>query len=279
MIRILTDSSSGLTLNDAKKIGVEMVHMPINFDGTEYIDGKDLNHEEFYKKLVESKNPPKTSAINQATFEEIFEDVKKKGEEMVVLLISSGLSVTNDQAMQAKDAVGYDKIYIINSLATVATLIALVMEAVRMRDSKMKGADIAKELNVLVPKAKLFAYVDTLKYLRAGGRISATSAVVGGLLNVKPIIILTEGKLVNENKCVGAAKAKQYLLTKFKEYKNIDFSKPVYFGHAHTHKECENLKAAAKQIHNFIDGGTWYISATVGTHTGPGAVLIAFFEK
>lgn len=279
MTRILTDSSAGMTLEDVKKIGVEMVHIPITFDdGADFLDGKNLTIAEFYKKQAESKRLPTTSAINQATFEEVFNDVKKKGDEMVVLLLSSGLSVTTEQAMKAKEAVGYNKIYIVDALATVGTLIALVMEAVKLRDKKMSGAQIEKEIVKLVPKVKLFAYLETLKYLRAGGRISGVSAVVGTMLNVKPSLAIVNGKLESVHKSVGVKKAAEWVISQFNTH-DVDLTKPVYFGHANRVSEAEKLKEMAREVRQFTDGGNWMVSATVATHTGPGAVYIVYFVK
>lgn len=279
MTRILTDSSAGMTLEDVKKIGVEMVHIPITFDdGADFLDGKNLTIAEFYKKQAESKKLPTTSAINQATFEEVFNDVKKRGDEMVVLLLSSGLSVTTEQAMKAKEAVGYNKIYIVDALATVGTLIALVMEAVKLRDKKMSGAQIEKEIVKLVPKVKLFAYLETLKYLRAGGRISGVSAVVGTMLNVKPSLAIVNGKLESVHKSVGVKKAAEWVISQFNTH-DVDLTKPVYFGHANRVSEAEKLKEMAREVRQFTDGGNWMVSATVATHTGPGAVYIVYFVK
>ena len=278
MIRILTDSSTGFSLEDVKKIGVEMAHLTINFDGIEYFDQKNITHDEFYIKFKTSKSLPKTSAVNQTAFEEFFEDVKKKGDEMIVLTIAKELSATHGEAVKAKAQVGYDKIHIIDTRAVATTLIALVMEAVRMRGEEKTAAEIIAELNKMVPKVKLHAYVDTLKYLRAGGRISGTSMVIGTLLKIKPALTLEDGKIISKHKTLGTKKAQEYLLSRLKE-NNVDFSKPVYFAHTNAKEECEKVKEWAKREHNLIDGGTWFISATVATHAGPGAVAIVFFVK
>jgi len=276
MVRILTDSSAGFTLEDANKIGVEMVYLPINFDGKEYLDILELSHKEFYVQLKASKVLPRTSAVNQAAFEEVFRDVKKKGDEMVVLLISSGISATTGQAVAAKQAVGYDKIHVIDTLCAAPMLIALVDEAVKMRDSKKSMTEIVAQMERLAPRVRLYAYVDTLKYLRAGGRISGASAIVGSIIGVKPIVGLIDGKVANLHKTIGVKKAQDYILEKLK---NADFAKPIYFGHTNVEAECEKLKEKAKQIHpHIIDGGTWFISATIATHAGPGAGAIVFFE-
>ena len=138
MIRILTDTSTGFTYDEVKKVGVEMASLPITFDDGEYFDGLTLSTEEFYIKQKAAKNFPKTSAVNQTAFAEFFGDAKRKGDEMIVLLISKELSATTSQAIQAKQEVGYDKIYIVDALTAATPLIALVLEAVRMRKEGMR---------------------------------------------------------------------------------------------------------------------------------------------
>lgn len=278
MLRILTDTSAGFTYEDVKKIGVEMVSLSITFEDGEYLDGKNLSTDEFYAKQKVSKTLPKTAAVNQEAFEEVFRDVKAKGDEMIVLTISKELSLTHDQAMKAKKAVGYDKIYIIDTLSAATPIIALLMEAVKMRDAKMSTDKIVAEISALVPKARLFAYVDTLKYLKAGGRISGMKAFMGTILGVKPILTLVDGKIASNSKAMGLKKAQEAILEQLKTH-DVDFSRPVYFAHTNAHEECEKIKARARERHEFKDGGTWYISATVAVHAGPGASAVAFFVK
>jgi DegV family protein with EDD domain len=279
MLRILTDSSTGFTLEEAKKFNVEMTYMPIMFEDGDYLDALTITNEDFYKKLSTSKTMPKTSLITQSVFEEIFEDVKKKGDEMIVLPISSGLSATYESAVKAQKEVGCDKIYVLDSKQTIAGLILLVMEAVKLREQKMKAADVVAAISAIIPKVETYGYFDTLKYLRAGGRISGVQAVVGTMLGVKPIVqIMADGKLENKHKCIGLKKAQAFILSRMKE-KGFDNSFPVYFTHAQAANECSIVSERAKKEYGITHGGNFFISATVGTHTGPGAVVISFVKK
>lgn len=278
MIRILTDSGSGLEPKDAKKHNFEMVHMPINFEDSSYWDGLDITSEEFYKKLKASKTLPKTAAVNSHTFEEVFKDVKEKGDEMIVFCMSKELSITHQQAVLAKETVGYDKIYIIDTLGVADMLVAQVMEAVKMRKQGLTAKAIVAEVEKLVPKTRLFAYVDTLKYLRAGGRVSATKAIIGTLLGIKPNLIVVDGKLDSTAKFAGVRKAQEYLVNRLSQ-PDVDLSRPIYFAHTDAKAECEKVREQIAKNIKFKDGGIYNISATIGTHAGPGAVAIAFFEK
>jgi len=278
MIRILTDSSAGFSLESAEKFGVEMRYLPINFDGKEFLDVKELPHEQFYVELKASKTLPKTSAVNQTAFEEVFDDVKKKGDEMIVLLISDKISATHGQAVAAKEAVGYDKIHIVDTRRAALPLYGMVMEAIKLRNAKKSAAEIVAEMEKIAPKAKLFACLDTLKYLRAGGRISGASAVVGSILGIKPIAGLNlEGFVTSFHKTIGMRKATMWTLD---QMKNADFNYPVYFGHTNSIEDCEKFKALAKERYpQLIVGDTLFISATIAVHAGPGCLGIGYIEK
>ena len=259
-------------------MNVEMVFLPISFDGKEYLDIKELSHEQFYVELKNAKNLPKTSAVNQTAFEEVFKDVKEKGDEMIVMPISNGISATTGQAIAAKEAVGYDKIHIVDTRCVAMALSGLVMQAVRLRNEKKNVQEIIAELERLAPKAKLYACLDTLKYLRAGGRISGTSAVVGTLLGIKPIAGLNaEGKVTSFHKTIGMRKAHDWVMEKLK---NADPDLPIYYGFSDAKEVCEKFKERVMQAYpDLKDGGDWNMPATISVHSGPGATGLAFFEK
>ena len=279
MVRILTDSSAGFTKEQIEKMGVEVAHITVNFDGEEYYDGLTISYDEFFKKLKESRTLPKTAMVPEHTYTEFFEDVKNKGDEMVALMISRGLAGTYDGACRAQKSVGYNRVYVIDTRTTISGIAALTLEAVRLRDEGKSGAEIAKMVQEAAFRIKTYAYFDTLKYLSAGGRVSAASATVGTLLNIKPVLrVDEEGKLVSYAKGMGAKKAQAMLISTL-EKDRFDKSKPVYFGHASAPEDCEALVKQAKEKYNINHGGTFYIAAAVGTHTGPGAISVTFFTR
>lgn len=281
MTRILIDSSAGLTISEVKDYGVEMLPIAVAFGDEEFLDGVDISFEDFYNKMENSKFLPKTSAINQTRFEEIFNDAKKKGDEMVVIGLAKGLSTTYEQSLFAKEAVGYDKIYIVNTKNVLAGLVAMIDAACKMQKAGKSGKQIADELNNnFVEQLRHYFYVPSLKYLRAGGRVSAASAAIGTLLNVKPILIVekSEGRLQTVGKAVGVKKAQEYLLKQLAN-KDVDLSRPVFLSHANALKDAQEILETAQKKYGATKGLITNASATIGAHTGPGLVSMAFFVK
>jgi len=276
-LRILTDTSSGIQPEMAKKLKIELTHMPIMFGEEEFIDGLTISPSEFYDRLENGKLMPKTALINKQNFIEIFEDVKNKKEEMVVFPISKHLSATHENALSARKEVGYDKIYIVDTLQTTTPLFALVLEAILLRKEGKSAEEIFRICDELKTKIKIGAIVRTLKYLHAGGRLSMASATIGTVLNLKPIISIVDGKVENVHKCVGLKSAFSYVKKVFLS-ENIDKTKPVYFCHTNNLFECQQLKNTFME-QKLIDGGTYDVGATVASHVGSGVVGIVYFVK
>lgn len=273
--RILCDSSTGIDFSLPEYSTLERVCMPIMFGEEEYIDGVTINNRQFFEKL--DKAMPKTALINQFQFEQIFDDVKKKKQEMVVLLISRHLSGTYANAVNALKQVDYDKIYIVDTLQTTTSLAALVFHAQQLANDNKSGKEIADIMAQLAPKIKIIAVVKTLKYLLAGGRLSATSAAVGTLLGVKPIVSIVEGKVVNIHKCIGMRKAMQYIVDKAVS-SNIDKSKPIYLTQTNNLEDANKLVDMMKSK-GYDNDGIFDIGTTVASHVGAGVVGIVYFEQ
>ena len=195
MIRIITDSECNITIEEAKELGVEVVPLHVIFGNDVFMDGVDISHDEFYKRLEECDELPKTSQTNPGGFVEVFEKYIKQGDEIVGIFISSKLSGTYQSSIIASDMIEDGKIHIIDSLNASMGLAVLVREAVKMRDKGKSVDEIKVEIENLIPRVKLIAAVDTLKYLKKGGRLSATSAIVGGVLGITPVISVVDGSV------------------------------------------------------------------------------------
>lgn len=276
-IRILTDTSSGIQPEMAKKLNIELTHMPIIFGEEEFIDGVTISSQEFYNRLENGKNMPKTALINKQQFVDIFEDVKNKKEEMVVFPISQHLSATYENALHAHKDVDYDKIYIVDTLQTTTPLTALVLEAIKMREEGKSAEEIYHICEELKTKIKIRAIVRTLKYLHAGGRLSTASATVGTMLNLKPIISIIDGKVANVHKCVGLKNSFLYV-KKMCLSDNVDKTKPVYFCHTNNIPECQEFRNLFAE-ESLIDGEMYDVGSTVASHVGSGVVGIVYFIK
>ncbi len=278
MVKILTDSSCDLSPARCEELGVEMLPITVNFGEESFRAHIDISNEEFYEKLAAAAELPKTAQITPAFFQEKFQAYKDSGDEVVCLFISSRMSGTLQSARVAKDLVGAEKIYLPDTLNVTFALGLLVEEAVKMRDRGLSASQIAQEVEALVPRVRLWALIDDLKYLKMGGRLSATSALVASILGICPIITLENGLVEVVGKARGKKAAFKFIQGQVeKEPISSDFS--VTVGHAAVPKtrndflEFMSGELKKREVHK-LD-----IGSIVGTHTGPGACGLAYIRK
>lgn len=278
MVKILTDSSCDIDLERAEKMGIEIVPIEVHFGEESYRAGIDLSTQEFYEKLKTVDKLPTTTQITPVTFEEIFRKHIDNGDEIVGMFISAEMSGTYQNALLAKNMIGSDKIHIVNTLQTTFGLGLLLSEACAMRDRGMDGKTIYEKVTELVPRVKLLASVETLKYLKMGGRLSAATAMVGGILGIYPVITIENGKVITVGKARGRAAASRVIESQIKDI-GISSDYGVTFGHS----ACPDVCAAfEKQFSEYVGKRqvmSSEIGCIVGTHVGPGAVGIAFIKK
>ena len=279
--RILADSSTDISQAEAKELDVTILGISINFDGEEYFDGVTISKEEFFSKLRTCKQLPKTAAINEFQMLEFFEKEAKEGNEVLYIVISSNMACTTGNAARAYASL--DKklqpfIHIVDSYSVTFQEGALVREAVKMRDKGMSVKDVAAKLEVLKTKMNLWGIVEDLKYLRMGGRISSTSAIVGGMLNVRPILAIKDGKLESAGKVIGHKKAIATLVD-YVEKADFDKNYPIYVAHADAPELGKELLDAVVGKLKITNIKMVEIGPTVGTHAGPGCVGICGFKK
>lgn len=278
MIRIITDSTADITLQRAREKNIEIVYLSVTFSDETFIEGVNLTHEEFYKRLAASKTLPTTSQITPDTFKETFEKHLNNGDEIVGIFISSGLSGTYNSACAAKKMLGSDKIHLIDSQNATITLGLLVEEAVKMRDRGDDTYTIASQVKALIPKVRLYAVIDDLKYLRRGGRLSSTAALVGSLLGIHPILSIIDGKVTNVGKCRGNKAVYDFMQKRMSE-EQIDTSHYIAVGDTAAPEKAAQWKEKLLSQYDpsiIIDG---HIGSVVGTHIGSGVVGIAYFVK
>lgn len=278
MVRIVTDSSSNITPEEAEELGVTVIPLTVIFGSDELRDGVDITAEAFYDRLARDKNHPHTSQINTAQFEEIFRDAQAKGEKLILLPISAALYGTHAAAVKAKENVGYDGIYVYDTRTTTVMLKMLVLEARRLADREPE--EIIAALDDLRSRTELYAMVDTLEYLWKGGRMARGTAMLGGLFRVKPIItIKSDGSLDVVAKAIGTSSAIKNL-RKFVNPETIDPDVPVYYIYTVNKDNCERL---INEVHpdrhdEYLSDAT-NICPVIGVHIGPGAVGICFARK
>ncbi|MCF0134326.1 MAG: DegV family protein, partial [Blautia sp.] len=228
-IRILTDSAADYTKEEIEKRQIQRVSMAITFGEETYLDGVDLTKEEFYEKLINGKDFPKTSQPAPGDFLDCFEAAKESGDSVIVILISGAISGTIQSAHLAKEMAGYDDIYIVDSQNVTMGIRLLVDQAVLMREKGFSAQEIVGELEKLKGRIRLFAGLETLEYLSKGGRISKTAASIGNLANLKPVVqIDEEGKVDIIGKQIGTRRAYKSVLKCMEEHQP-DCDYPVYY--------------------------------------------------
>ena len=177
MVHIITDSTSDLTVQEAEQLNIRLIHMRVIFEDGVYTDGVDITKEEFYAKQAEAKVLPKTTQLNPQEYCDAFRPLLENGDEVVAILVSSKLSGSFQSACIAKEMLeGGERLHLVDSLNATLGEGLLVREAARLRDAGKTAAEIAAELEALRGRVRFIAFVGTLKYLKMGGRISASTA-------------------------------------------------------------------------------------------------------
>lgn len=277
-VRIIVDSTSDIM--PPVKERVHIVPLTVHFGDQEYIDGISIDHKSFYEKLVETDVHPTTSQAAPSAFAEEYEKAKQAGESAVVITLSSKLSGTYQSAVIAAE--DYENIYVVDS-ATVAIGGGILVElALQLLDEGLSAKEIAEELEKMKEKILIVALVDTLEYLKRGGRVSKTVAFAGTLLNIKPVLALTNGEILMLGKARGSKQGNNLLVQEIEKAGGVDFSKPVLLGYTGL-SDALLIKYIADSKHLWENGlaEVRYTSlgSVIGTHAGPGAVAVAFFKN
>lgn len=276
-VKIIVDSSADLAPEYAKQ--VQTVPMTLTFGADEYVDGITISKDDFYKKLENCDILPKTSQVPPVEFEKVFSQVSRAGETAVVITAASELSGTWQNAcLVAED---YPGIYVVDSHNASVGAGILAEYAIQCVQRGMQAKELALHLNEVSNEIFVIARLDTLEYLKKGGRISKTAALAAGALNIKPVIGLEDGQIVVLGKARGSKKANNLLVEKVAA-EGIDFSRPVLLGY--TGLSDALLQEYVRSSRRLWEGRTdkleqTQIGSIIGTHAGPGTVAVAFFTK
>ena len=277
-VKIIVDSTADMTPEVAAR--VKVVPLTIHFGEKEYVDGIEIDSRKFYEMLVESDELPTTSQATPYAFGEVFAEAVAEGCEVVCITCSSKLSGTYQSAViAAEDYPG--KVHVVDS-QTIALGSGILTEyALSLVDQGQSAEEIAWKLMQKREKVQLLAMLDTLEYLKKGGRISATVAFAGGLLNIKPVITLAGGEIKMLGKARGSKQANNLLVQEIQKAGGVDFNKPLLLGYT-------GLSDVLLQKYIVDSAALWegnrdtlpvsIVGSVVGTHAGPGAVAVAFFS-
>lgn len=277
-IKIITDSTSDIAFDRQEELGIKIVSLSVRFGDKEYVDGVDLTKPQFFQMLRESAELPTTAQVNPERFEKIFEESVQSGDEVIGIFISSKLSGTYQSAVIAKQMLGAENIHLIDSLSVSFGLALLVYEMIKLRDAGKSAQEICSAVEELKRKQKFYAIIDTLKYLKMGGRLSASSAFIGSMLHIKPIIAIENGEIKAFDKKKGHKAAAQRI-AEMMEQEKPDPAYRVFFGDSDAQQFINLLKDAVESVADISDSETVALGSVVGTHGGPGCVGISYIAQ
>lgn len=285
-VRIITDSASDITAADIAAAGnpaLTVLPLSVTFGQTTYEDGVDLSHRRFYELLVEGDDLPMTGQVNPYAFERAISSAREAGEEVVVITLSGKLSGTNASAMTAAAAFE-DGVYVVDSKSVTVGERILVDYALRLVGEGLGAADIACALEQAREDIHVVGLLDTLEFLRRGGRIPASAAALGKLLSIKPVITITDGVVELLGKARGSKNGRNLLTQQVEAAGGIDFSMPIELAYAGLddallRKYVEDSRHIWEGHVALDDLPVHTVGATIGTHVGPGAIALAFFKR
>lgn len=283
-ICILVDSACDIQPSDAQKHDISIIPLRVAFGEVEYLDSVTISHDEFFDKLIESDILPTTSQISPYDYEQAIENALQKYDEVLIMTISSKLSGCFQSAsLAAQNFEGRVKVF--DTLNACIGQGLMVMDAVKLRNEGCSLEEMYNRLTIDRDRVCLLALLDTLEYLKKGGRISAATAMAGTLLSIKPVITIFNGEVCVLGKARGSKNANNKLNELVTENGGIDSSMPIKLAYSGTDKSML-LKYITDSQHLFPEGIDPFdsslstsIGSTIGTHVGPGAIAVAFFKN
>jgi len=278
-VRIICDSASDITKEMAQKWDVTVLPLKVLFGQEEYLDGVTMGHKEFFEKLIETDELPTTSQIAPYDYEKVFQDAVEAGDKVVCITLSAKLSGCNQSAHIAAEDYK-NQVFIVDSENVCIGEQILVELAVQLRDEGKTAEEIAEVLNKQKKNIRLIALLDTLEYLKKGGRISSAVAFAGTLLSIKPVIAIENGEVAMIGKARGSKNGNNMLMNLVEKEGGINFNKPCAL--AYSGLSDALLQKYMKDSEKLYEGKTEHlpvctIGSTIGTHAGPGAIAAAFF--
>lgn len=285
-VRIITDSASDITREDVAAAGnpaLTVLPLSVTFGNTTYEDGVNLSHQRFYELLVEGDDLPMTGQVNPYAFEQAIGEARAAGDEVIVITLSGKLSGTNASANTA--AASFDSgVYVVDSKNVTVGERVLVDYALRLVGEGLSAVDIATALEQAREDIYVVGLLDTLEYLRRGGRIPASAAALGKLLSIKPVITIEDGAVELLGKARGSKNGRNLLTQQVETAGGIDFAMPIALGYAGLddallRKYIEDSRHIWEDHIALEDLPVHSVGATIGTHVGPGAIALAFFKQ
>lgn len=277
-VKIIVDSTCNAEESVMSKL--QVVPLTVHFGEEEYLDGVDIDNSRFYEMLIESDTLPTTSQASPGIFEQTYQKALADGSNAVVITVAGKLSGTYQSACIAAE--NYEgRVYVVDS-GTVAIGTGILAKcALEMAQKGCSAPQIAKEIGELADRVNLIALLDTLEYLKKGGRISKTVAMAGSLLSIKPVVSVKNGEIQMLGKARGSKQGNNLLCTSVQKT-GVDFTRPVMLGY--TGLDDSLLKKYIQDSAALWEGNCTslpyaLIGSVIGTHVGPGAIAVAYIEQ
>lgn len=279
-IQFITDSGSDITPREAAALGIRLVPLKVIFGNEEFSDGVDLSIQEFYDRLIESDTLPTTCQATPADFEAALEQVAAAGDTAVIITMSGKLSGTCQSAAIA--ALDYPGTVVVDSESVSLGQRILLLHGLALAKQGVPAPEIRDALDAQKKKLRVLALLDTLEYLKKGGRISAATALAGSLLSIKPVVTLEQGEVAMVGKARGSRQGNNLLRQLVERCGGIDFDLPcclAYSGQSDLLLQ-KYIQDSAELWQEHTDHlPIAQVGSVIGTHVGPGVIAVAFFEK
>ncbi|HEX9015877.1 MAG TPA: DegV family protein [Chloroflexota bacterium] len=271
-IRVVTDSTADMDTDAADRLGITMVPLNVHWNGSTYQDKVEISIDEFYRKLREEKGTPKTSQPSAGQFEQVYRDLLRDADGIVSVHISGKLSGTLNSAQLAARAVAPDRIVVVDSLTTSFALGAVAARVAELAGSGAGLGECAALAEDLVPRARLIAAVDTLEFLRRGGRIGRAQAFAGNLLSIKLIFQIREGEVYPSDRVRTRAAVIKRTAELVRDLGPLEEGAILY---GDDPAPAEQLRELVREAYPNLRLTTGRIGPVLGTHTGPGVIGFA----
>lgn len=287
-IRIIVDSSADIEEDYARDHGIQIIPMTITFGNEEFAEGVDITRTEFFQRLVETDELPRTSQIPPMVFQDIFQEIVTAGDTAVVITLSSHISGTYQSACIAA-APFKESVFVVDSENATIGERLLAERAWALREEGLSAADIAYCLDQEKKDIRLVAPLDTLEYLHRGGRISGAAAAIGGLLSIKPVVGVVDGDVVVLGKARGSKASRNMVFEEIEKAGGVDLTRPIWVAYSGLSDKtarkyiADSLAIATEKglisSPDEIEMPLTLVGAVIGTHVGPGGVAFAFFAR
>lgn len=275
---VMTDSASDIPQGTP---GILVVPLEVTFGEESFLDGVDLDHQQFYERLIESDQLPTTSMVVPSKFVAAFEEALTQADQLLVVTLSSKLSGTYDSAVAAAEQFP-GQVFVVDSLNACIGEAIVVQRGRELLDQGLSAAQAAAQLEKERHQVRLVALLGTLEYLRKGGRLNAAAAVMGEVLAIKPVIAIEDGVVTVLGKARGSKNGANLLKKQIVAAGGVDFSRPYMVGYTGLSDSllqkyiADNGELWETETHKLPQGS---VGATIGTHVGPDAIAVTFFAK